>query len=293
MISPPEPHPKHLKKGIFFILLAFLCFTSMFAMSRFTAKLVSTPMILFFQSILCLPFMIPWVVKHGMESFKTRHFGLIFVRTCCGFISYGLTFLAVQKISLVNTMLLSNSAPLLVPFVIWIWMKVKINHRLWPGIFLGFIGIILILRPNREIFDLGAFYALGAAGAIAINILSLRLLAHAEKGHTVLLYYFGISTLLSLPLCILYWQPLSWEAAWQLVCIGILGAIGQFAYLKAFHYGKASQLSPFIYAAVIYAAFFDWALFGKIPDLLAVLGIVLVCGGGILTMVFSRPIKKI
>lgn len=287
-----HPHPKHLWKGICLMLLCFLCFTSMFALSRSTSQLVSIPMILLFQGVFSLLLMIPWWINHRKKGLKTERLGLIFLRSACGFAAYGLLFFAIQKISLVNAMLLNNCAPLMLPFVIWIALKIKISPQLWPGIFLGFLGIILILKPTSAIFDYASMMALGAALSIAISMLILRLLSHTEQWQTILFYFFVFSVILALPLAIIFWTPLSCGATLQLMALGLLNFVGQYAWAKAYHYGKASHLAPFAYSAVVYAAIYEWLLGGKIPDLWTLGGIILVCGGGILTIIFSKPLGK-
>jgi drug/metabolite transporter (DMT)-like permease len=176
---------------------------------------------------------------------------------------------------------------------VYFWLKAPINHKLWPGIILGFIGIVLILHPTKAIFNPGAFIALGGACMLAVAMLALRLLSASDKGHTVLFYYFALGALFTLPLCIIYWVPLTTSSIIQLIILGVLSAIGQYAFVHAFHYAKASQLGPFCYVSVVYAAILDWFLWGSIPDYLAIIGIILVCIGGILTIFFSRPKEQL
>lgn len=279
----------HLKLGIIFILTAWLTFTLMATLSRFASTTVPLPTVIFFQNFVSWLIMIPWVFLHGIHSLRTQRFALIFVRSVGGLLAFAFLFMAVQRTSLVDAILLNNTAPLIVPFAVWIWLKIPINHKLWPGIIAGFLGIIFILKPGKEILDLGALYALGAALSLSIVMIAVRLLSYTERHHTVLFYYFLIASVLCLPLSLYNWKALNGIEWLEIIAIGLLSAAGQWCFMRAFHHAKPSQLGPFCYIAVVYSGLIEWALWGKVPDLFAWIGIVLVCAGGIWTIRYGQP----
>lgn len=291
MHSNVSQHPPfyHLKWGIVFILLAWLAFTIMATTSRIVTESVPVAIVIFFQNFISWLTIIPWIFLHGVGILKTKRFGLIAVRSIGGLFAFALLFLSVQRISLVDAILLNNAAPLIVPFAIWIWLKIPINHKLWPGILVGFLGIIFILKPGVGMFNSGAFYAIGAALCLSVVMIAVRLLSYTERHHTVLFYYFAIASALCLPFIFVFWQSMNVVQWAQIILIGLLSAFGQWCFMRAFHHGKPSQLSPFCYMAVVYSAFIEWILWGKIPDLFACLGILLVCMGGIWTIRLSKP----
>jgi drug/metabolite transporter (DMT)-like permease len=278
----------HLKRGIIFILLAWLAFSILTTLSRFASASVSLATVVFFQNLICLVLILPWVFRHGMHALKTKRWGLILFRGFAGLIGFFMLFLAVKSNSLVDAMLLNNTGPIFLPFVLWIWLKVPIDHKLWPGIVGGFIGIIFILRPGTEIINPGSFFALFSGLALSLIMVSMRLLSSTERSHTVLFYYFLIASLAPLPFAVIYWTPPSPIVWAELIGIGLLFMFGQWCFLRAFHHAKPSQLGPFCYSAIIYSALIEWAIWGKVPDLWAWIGIVLICFGGIWTILFSR-----
>lgn len=289
MTTHTHPPFHHLKWGIFYILVAWLFFTLMATISREISPHVNVSVVLFFQNFISLLMMIPWIFLHGIKSLKTQRFGLIFLRSIGGLLAFAFLFLAVQKTSLVDAVLLNNAAPLLIPFVVLVWLKIPINHKLWPGIIAGFIGIILILKPGKEILNPGALYALAAAICLSIVMIAVRLLSYTEKTHAVLLYYFAIASLCTLPIAAYFWK---WPTAHEwagLVSIGVLSGVGQWTFIRAFHHAKPSHLGPFCYMAVVYSGLIEWILWGQVPDLLAWIGISMVCAGGIWSIRFSQP----
>lgn len=288
--SSHQHHPYyHLKWGVFFILLAWFVFTLMATVSRVLTTHVSVTVAIFFQNFISLIFFIPWIFIHGISSLKTKRFGLIFVRSLSGLLGFSCLFLAVQRISLVDAMLLNNTAPLIIPFTVFFWLKKTINHKLWPGIIIGFIGIICILKPGKGFISPGALLAIAAAICLNVGMISVRLLSFTERHHTVLFYYFCIASFFSLPLAIMHWIPLNGVEWLMAISIGILSAVGQWSFMRAFHHAKPTVLGPFCYMSVVYSGLIEWAIWGKVPNLLAWVGILMVCAGGIWTIYFSAP----
>lgn len=247
-------------------------------------------MILMFQGFIGWILVLPWLYAHGWGTIRTERFGLLFFRSFVGgVIGFGLVFLAVQKISLVNAMLLNSAGPIFVPLVLRIWRKVPINHLLWPGVIGGFIGIALILQPTKSIINPGAFFALAAGIIMSFSIVTNRLLSYTERNHTVMFYYFGITAITCLPVSLYQWV---WPSFWDwcgIIAIGILTMAMQWFNFRSYHFAKASVLGPFVYSSVVYSVIIDWAIYGAIPNLIAWIGIALVCAGGIWTILFNPP----
>lgn len=279
------------KKGITYVLLAWVFFTTVIALSRSATTQTSVPVVLLFQNFIGLLITLPWMIKNGEKSLYLSKIGVIVIRSLAGYLNYAFMFLAVQRISLVNTVLLSNSAPLFIPLIIWLWRGVKIQKGLWLGIIIGFIGIAFILRPTGEIINLGALFGIGAAICLSVSAIAKRRLVKTEPIPTILFYYFLITTFLSIPFSFETWRYLTKESLILLCIIGILFTIGQILFLKALKYEKPSYLSAFNYSAVVYGAFLQWIIWGNFPDWCTFMGIVVVCTGGILTITHGREIN--
>ncbi|MBX7067291.1 MAG: DMT family transporter [Parachlamydiales bacterium] len=282
-----EKAHRSFKAGVLYILAAWLLFTLMTIFARFASRTIPLVSILFLQNLIGLVTLIPWIKKHGWDLMRTKRFGLLLFRSLASISAIGLSFLAVQKTSLVDTMLLNNASPLWIPFVVFFWLRNPINHSLWPGLCAGFIGIVMILNPGKEFLQAGALFALAAGILQSINMVSIRVLSHTERNHTVMFYYFLICTIVTLPFAAYEWvQPnfIEWS---EIIAIGLCLALGQWAFVRAFHHAKASDLGPFCYSAVVYSVLIDWALYQQMPTLLAWIGIALVCAGGIWAIRFS------
>lgn len=284
--------PINKTKGIIYILLSWIFFTCVVAFSRKASQDSSVPTVLLFQNLIGLIVITPWMIRGGRKSLVLTKVNVILIRSIAGYLSYAFIFLAVQRISLVNTMLLSNSAPLFIPLIIWLWRGRKINKGLWGGILLGFLGIAFILRPTQQIINIGALFGIAAALCFSVSAIAKRRLVKTESIRTILFYYFLISTLISIPFSYETWHQIDSSLLLKLCLIGILFSIGQFLFLRALRYEKPSYLSPFNYSSVVYGALIQWIIWGNFPDWCTIMGILVVCTGGILTIVFGKEITS-
>ncbi len=275
--------PKRIH-GAALVLVAWIFFTVAIALSRPAGERTSIPMVLLFQNFISLIVVTPWVLSKGRKGFRLSKYGVFLIRAIAGFLSFTFTYLAVQRISLVNAILLSNTAPLFIPLLIWMWRRVKISKQLWIGILLGFIGIAIILKPNSEMFDTGALFALAAALCFSISMISQRRLLKTEKLRTVLFYYFLVSTMISVPFAIESWQPIDRTSWILLLVIGGCFIVGQLCFLSALQYEKPSFLSAFNYSGIVYGALFEWIVWNKYPGWVTILGVIVVCTGGLIAI---------
>lgn len=297
-ISPKKEHFRQLSIGIVILLLARLALACVVLLSRFATKSVSMPEMIFFQNAIALICLLPFFFKFGLKSLKMENVWHVLIRIISGLLAFVFLLLSAQQISLTGSILLNNAAPLYVPFVALIWRKVPINHRLWTGIILGFIGLIFILEPWKVLsgvsvfkMELGFLYGLLSGICAAIAIISMRVLRFSRM-FPILFFYYLFSCVVTLPPALMEWTMPPFSVVWILLAIGVLTLITQGGYLKAFRYGQAAHLSPFFYVAVVYGALFDWLVFHHLPDLWMILGTVFLIVGGIWIILFSNSHKQ-
>jgi len=284
-----EIHRHNLKKGICYILIAWVFLAAAALFVRLDSPRVPISINLFVMNVIGFLCTLPVIMRYGWRDLKTERKGLIAFRAATGLIGFTFLFLSIQKISLTNALLLNNTAPLILPFIILLWLKVRIEPRLWLGIIIGFIGVCFILKPGAGLLDLGAIYGLTAGFSLAFGMVAVRLLTFTEKHHTVLFYYFFLPALVTAPFAFYAWQPIGFYDFMYLIFIGLGAFFGQLFLIKAFHYAKAAHIGPFNYVGVLYGFILDAVFFQHIPDIYSMIGAVFVIGGGVLTILFSKP----
>ena len=277
--------PVHkLGLGIALIVIAFLCSA---IMSSFSKELTHIPptLTLFWQYCISFVVFIPYALKPGLAGLKTQHFWLQLVRSLAGSVCQLLFFIAVKSLPLMDSVLLSNSAPLFIPFVIYFWFRKTVQPLVWFSLLIGLAGIILIIKPGPQMFSNPASLIALVSGIFsAFALVATNKLSDTEPPNRILIYNFGLSTVLLIPLCIWSWQPLTMRQAALLAGVGIFYALTQYFIIRAYHYATAAELSPFNYTVVVFSGLLGWWLFGNVPDRIAIFGTVLICAGGILSI---------
>jgi drug/metabolite transporter (DMT)-like permease len=275
---------RSLSRGIILITAAFFCSAVMGALAK-AASGVPPLVVLTLQYGISFLVFVPNAIRMGPANLKTEHFGLHFFRSVAGSVCQLLFFIAVRSIPLLDAMLLSNAAPLFIPLVVYVWFRKKVQPLVWVSLLIGLAGIVLIIKPGPEVVrNPASLIALTAGFLSALALVATNKLTETERPARILVYNFGISTLLLLPLCIWAWKPLSGRQWLLLLGVGVTYAATQYLIILAYRYADAAQLSPFNYTVVIFSGLLGWLFFGNVPDLAAIIGALLICAGGILSI---------
>jgi len=288
MSATTNSRPENLWLGILLTVLGFLCVAIMSAFGKAASASVSAGVLVFFQSAISLLLLLPWVLWAGVADLKTQHVGLHIVRGIAGLLSQYFFFLAVSNISLLDAVLLVNAAPLFIPFVALIWLKTRIAGMLWLGLGIGFLGIVLILQPGAGVFHWASLLALVAGGFSAIALVGQGRLTATEPASRILFYYFLISSILTAPLAVARWSTPEPNAWTWLLGVGVFMIASQLLLVMAYSHASAAKLSPFNYSVVVFAGFIDWLVWDRVPNLLSVAGVVMVCAGGVIATIHHR-----
>lgn len=279
----------NLALGIVLITLAFFFAAVMSALSKAAAG-VPALLLLFLQYGISFLVFLPALMKEGPSLLVTRRPGLQFFRSVSGAVCQLLFFIAVKSISLMDATLLSNAAPLFIPLVVYVWFRKTVQPLVWVSLAIGLAGIVLIIKPGPEMFrNPAALIALAAAVFSALALVATNKLAETEPPMRILLYNFGISTVLLVPVCIFSWKPPTAHEWLLLLGVGGFYALTQYLIILAYRQAGAAQISPFNYTVVIFSGLLGWAFFGNVPDFVSLIGTVLICAGGILSIRAGHP----
>jgi drug/metabolite transporter (DMT)-like permease len=274
-----------LTLGIILITLAFFCAAVMSTLSK-AATGVPPLMTLFLQYGISLLVFVPAAARAGRSGLKTEHFWLQLFRSVAGSVCQLLFFMAVRSTPLLDSVLLSNAAPLFIPLVVFVWFGKTVRPMVWLSLAIGLIGIVLIIKPGPEMFrNPASLLALTAGFFSAVALVATNKLTETEPPARILVYNFGLSTLLLAPVCMWVWRPLTAKQWLLLVGVGVSYALTQYLIILAYRYASAAELSPFNYTVVIFSGLLGWWFFNNVPDAVAILGTVLICAGGILSIV--------
>jgi drug/metabolite transporter (DMT)-like permease len=192
-------------------------------------------------------------------------------------------FYVIARLQLSESFLLMSTAPLFIPIIAYIWIHEPVERKVRGAIVIGFIGIILILKPGVGVFRPIAFVGLGAGLMGALAMVSIRRMSSSEPTIRIVFYFTVFGTLISAIPLVWSWQSPKAEIWWLLVLMGLLAAVGQFLLTKGYSLAPAAKVGPFSYSNVVFAMVLGWVLWGESLDFLTWVGAFLICIAGIIT----------
>ena len=152
-----------------------------------------------------------------------------------------------------------------------------VRLRRWTATAVGFVGVIVMMRPGGDI-ELATWVAAIGAFLVAVVTIMIKKLSTTERPETLLLYYGVVSSLVALGPALLVWRtPTLVELAF-LMAIGTLGAAGQYCIIRGYRIGEATALLPFDYTRLIFAGVIGFQWFAEIPDAWTLTGAAIVVG---------------
>jgi drug/metabolite transporter (DMT)-like permease len=276
--------PENLALGAALAALSFFCVAAVSALGKTAGEFTSTAVVVLFQNLICLVFVIPLAIRGGWTSLRTEKIGLHILRAASGTACWYALFFAIKMMPLTNAILLTFSAPLWMPVIAWVAFRQKSSAATWIGAAMGFVGIVLVLGPQNNSFNVGALLALAGALLLAIALMSVRWLGATEPMPRILFYYFLLSTAMAMPIAALDWQPFEARAWIYLLGIGFAQLLSQVFIVRAYRYASSVKLGPLVYTVIVFTALIDWAVWDRTPTLFVILGMTLVIGGGLVAI---------
>ena len=271
----------HLLLGAGLALATSLVMSLAAGVIKYTAGYVSIEQIVMVQYLVCVGVMLPWLASRGINRLRTEHPWLHVIRGASGWLCFYTYYLALDVIPMVEAALLRNSAPLVVPVVVLAWLKYRMPTRNWIPVFIGFIGITLVLKPETSGLSSWHLIAFCSAITLAGSIVTTRVLTKTEPTNRILFYYFALSALFALPLAIINWQPIPLFTLPLMLGIGLSVWLIMWLYTQAYRYAKATVIAPLSYFGVLFTGLIGWVFWQQVPDMMAVIGAALIIGGGI------------
>ena len=270
--------------GALCVLSASLTFAMLGAVVRVVSLSLNTEMVVFFRNFCSLFFILPWIwYSPPPGGVRTSYLSLHLLRSLAGLGGMYCFFYVIARLQLSESFLLMSTAPLFIPIIAYVWIHEPVERKVRGAIIIGFLGIILILKPGMGVFRPIAFVGLGAGLMGALAMVSIRRMSSSEPTIRIVFYFTVFGTLISAMPLVWSWQSPKAEIWWLLVLMGLLAAVGQFLLTKGYSLAPAAKVGPFSYSNVVFAMLLGWVLWGEGLDFLTWVGAFLICIAGIIT----------
>lgn len=233
--------------------------------------------------------LLPFILQKGLGYLKSEHYSFLVGRAVFGTVASFCYTISIHFIPIVNGTLLFNTAPIFIPILTVLFLNTKVKRSVWFAVLIGFIGIIVIIKPTEAIFtQSGNLIGIFSGVSLAIAYLLMKLLTATDPSIRIIFYYLGIGTLLQVPFLFFAGSLPSSESCLYAILSGIMLLAAQIILINAYKYAEASQIGIYQYCSVVFVGLFDWMLWGTVPTIWDLIGILLVAIAGIVIIRSSR-----
>jgi drug/metabolite transporter (DMT)-like permease len=259
---PSLPRTAHTRAAL--LMLGSTVFFALMALTiRLASKTLHTYEIAFFRNFFGLLALLPLLHRSGMGVLRTKQLPRYLLRSAIGVVSMLCGFWAIGHLPLAQAISLSYSTPLFVTIAAAIFLHEQVRLRRWTAVIVGFIGVLVIVRPGSASFTLGSLVALSAAVLSGIVAIQIKQLSRVDSADTIVLYTYLFWVPISLVPALFVWQwPQGIAWLWA-VGAGILGTGGQLLWTRALKLGDVSALTPISFMQLPIVAAAGWLLFGE------------------------------
>lgn len=194
-------------------------------------------------------------------------------------------------LGLVETHAIIACYPLIVAGLSVPFLGEKFGWRRWTAIFVGFLGVIIILRPTTNVISEGAIYALIGAIMFAVYLILTRYVSRLDTAITSF-FWTGIGGSVTMTIISFFiWEDILREDLLWLLIMCLLSASSHYMMVKTLQVAEASVIQPFSYLQLVFGSIIGVTIFSERIDLMIVVGVMIVMGAGLFTA-WREYVKK-
>jgi len=275
--APALPVATPLRAALL-MLGSTLAFGLMAIAIRYATRYVPTQEVAFFRNAFGLLALLPMLIRPGSAPLRTQQLPRYFLRSAIGLASMLCAFWAIGHLPISQAISLSYSTPLFVTIAAVLWLGETVRLRRWAAVIIGFIGVLIIVRPGSTSFTPGTLVAVGAAVLSSLVAIQIKQLTRVDSADTVVFYTYVFWVPLSLVPALFVWVwPTGLAWVW-LVATGVLGTLGQLLWTRALRLGEVSALTPISFMQLPLVSLLGWLLFNETLDRWTVIGAAIILG---------------
>lgn len=273
---------KQKNQGIMYILLAGFFFALMTFFVRLAGDL-PTMQKAFFRNAVAAVFAIV-LLSRNEEKFHIQKgsWPSLLLRSICGTAGLICNFYAIDKMNIADANILNKLSPFFAIVFSYLILKEKANKIEWTAVIVAFAGALFVVKPSFQVeFVYALIGVLGGLGAGAAYTFVRKLGQQGERGTVIVMFFSLFSSLVTLPFFVAQYQPMK---PIQLICLlaaGFSAMGGQLSITAAYTKAPAKEISVFDYTQVLFAALLGFVFLGQIPDVLSLVGYLIIIGSAV------------
>ncbi|MDE0058572.1 MAG: DMT family transporter [Defluviicoccus sp.] len=264
--------------GVLWMFGAAVAFSVALALVRHLSATYSTFEIVVFRLIFGIVVLLPWLARVGRAGLRTNNLRLYAVRAAFAYSAMFCGYYAVRLITIADAVALQFTLPIFTLIFAVILLKERAYAHRWIATVLGFVGVLIIVRPGFAEVNAGVAIALAAALLFGVVDVSTRFLARDDGIRTILFYGFVMQVpIAAIPAAVTWVTPTLADLPWILAfATAALGA--QICITKSLAAAEASLVSPVLYLRLPMVALIGFVFFDELPSVWTWVGAALLFG---------------
>ena len=270
------------------MLLGIASFASMDAIGKWLIRDISVFQILAVRStVVTLVIVATFPMIGGFSLMRSPQLGAHGIRALCGVGAFFFFFTSLRFLPLADAVAVAFGGPFIVTALSVPLLGEHVGGRRWVAIAVGFIGMLLIVRPTGEGFQPAALLVILSNFSYALMMILTRWMAcrrGEEQTSTFVFYTFFVQAIIGWLACALApssLRPLNGTDLVLILAMGALALSGHFAITRAFQRAPVSVVAPFEYSALVWATLLGFVVFGEFPGAYVWLGVAIIVAAGL------------
>ena len=285
-------------------LLSVLLFAMMSALVRFVGDVIPVGQVVFFRSAFAIVPVLAiyaWRGEIGAAVRTGRPFGHL-TRGLISVASMFLNFASLARLPLVDATAISFAAPFITVGLAAIVLGERVRAYRWSAVVVGFCGVVVMLWPYLDVpkmigagstsTTVGALCAITAAFTNSGAVIQTRRLTDSETTASIVFYFSLICMFAGAATLPFAWVTPNAAQLAALIAIGVIGGLSHIFLTESYRYASASVVAPFDYAALLWAFFFGYVLFGEVPTAHVYAGAAIVAASGLFVIWRERQLAR-
>ncbi len=270
-------------KAILLVLCAAVFFVSLDVTAKYLSNHLPVPQVVWVRYASHVFWMLVFIwPRLGSKLFRTSRLRFQIGRGMLLLITTLLSIAGLHYLPIAEMTAMGFAAPLLVVVLSALVLREKIGPRRWAAVIVGFLGVLLVVRPGGAVASWAALFPLAMAFSYALYQIVARMLATTENA-AMTLFYTGLTGMVgaSVFLPFVWVTPTDPWIIGLMMLTGFLGGTGHLLLTLAFGLAPPSLLQPFMFSQLILSTGAGWLFFGTLPDAISLGGIVVIGAAGL------------
>ena len=278
------------------MLFSMVAFALADTLVKLASEFLSPPQVMFYLMAGGLVLFALLALAEREKFFNKNAFApVVVVRYIAELIGMVGMIMALSQVPLSTVGAITQAAPILVAVGAALLLGEKVSWRRWTSIAVGFLGVLLIVQPGADGFDISVLWAVLSMSGLAVRDLTTRIIPDDVGSATLATY----TMMVAVPFAV-GWTYLSGETLfpsnlnwWILIPMTCLGSVGYVLLIKSIRMAEVSVVTPFRYSRILFLILLGVVVFGERPGLPTLLGAALVIASGLYIMWRERQVGQI